>query len=937
MNIVHIIPNEKDPSTWTTKEVENVLDYLVEEFGQFPKNARIYHSSVAYASDVTPAPTMADIERFKQLEGTFYVVIKPSLGTLAIIAIVSLVVSAISVAAMLLLMPKMKNQQQQSPNNDLASRQNSARIKGRIPEIFGTVRSYPDLIAETYTYFSEDGVEVERSLLCIGNGYYSILDVKDAMTHVRDINGTSISIYDPGVDIRTAPIWRSGRTFTDLPLEVVKSKSITGQIIERPNDNVIESDKIYFEYPNLIKLKTGANIDFKKSFEVGDSLTIRDAVVGILDFSKSGNIQIDRSGIIVFSNDLSIADFNTYTYLKLSAALYEVTEEVPSLETTTLEKTTYYDLSGNYEIASITKSGTQYTVVLKNPLNKNPNWMLIDEVANITAGIELTNSTKSTILDGTYVIEALTTTQITLENPELVNNEWLELTALTSQSTIANNPLVQLDKVNNKWIGWYNVYLDNADGFLMNIRWSQGLYWQSRSGRRDPWNVDVLIEYQQVDTAGEPIGPIFTDNLTFRDFSLKPFGRSKTIDFASKMNGFRFRACSKVGTDSQTISEMLLKDVYAFKRSTKAVYDGVTVIQSEAVANDGLYAIKERKLNALVQRKLPKDGTGPLVATNRADQALIYAALNPFIGRRSIDEIDIAQIKSEIALVEDYFGSAQAVEFCATLDDSKLSFEETVGLIASAAFCEATRFGNQLRLYFERPQTTAKLLFNHRNKVPKSEKRTYSTVIDNEYDGVEIEYTDPRDDARITYTLPENTPVTNPLKIDSTGIRNHAQAKTRAWREWNKLQYRRVDIEFQALDEANILVRNNMIMVADNTREKTQDGQVLKVEGLKLTLSQNVDFDGQASIYLQMPNGTVDVIGCQLGEFSNEVILNRAPLYPLVVESDRYVKTVYQVVKASEKMQMFLLASAEPASAMTHKLTAYNYDQRYYSADHNFF
>lgn len=943
MNIVHIIPNEKDPSTWTTKEVENVLDYLVEEFGQFPKNARIYHGAYAAVNDVTPSPTMADIERFKQLEGTFYVVIKPSLDPITIIAIVSAVLSVVSIAATLMMMPKAKGQQAQSPNNDLASRQNSARVKGRIPEIFGTVRSYPDLIAETYTYFNEDGVEVERSLLCIGNGYYSILDVKDAMTHVRDINGTSISIYDPSVDIRTTPIWRSGRTFTDLPLEVVKSKSITGQIIERPNDNVIESDKIYFEYPNLIKLKTGANIDFKKSFAVGDSLTIRDAVVGILDFSKSGNIQIDGSGIIVFSNDLNIADFDTYTYLKLSAALYEVTEEVPSLEPTTPEsepttlKTTYYDLSGNYEIASITKSGTQYTVVLNNPLNKNPNWVLIDQVANITAGIELTNSTKSTILDGTYVIAALTTTQITLENPELVNNEWLELTALTSQSTIANNPLVQLDKVNNKWIGWYNVYLDNADGFLMNVRWSQGLYWQSNSGRRDPWNVDVLIEYQQVDTTGEPIGPILTDNLKFRDFSLKPFGRSKTIDFASKMNGFRFRVCSKVGTDSHTVSEMLLKDVYAFKRSTKAVYDCVTVIQSEAVANDGLYAIKERKLNALVQRKLPKDGTGALVATNRADQALIYAALNPFIGRRTISELNVEQIKAEIAAVEAYFGNSQAVEFCATLDDPKLRFEETVGLIASAAFCEATRFGNQLRLYFERPQTIAKLLFNHRNKVPKSEKRTYSTVIDNEYDGVEIEYTDPRDDARITYTLPENTPVTNPLKIDSTGIRNHAQAKTRAWREWNKLQYRRVDIEFEALDEANILVRNNMIMVADNTREKTQDGQVVKAEGLKLTLSQNVEFTGQASIYLQMPNGTVDVIGCRLGEFSNEVILNRMPIYPLVVSSDRYVKTVYQVVKASEKTQMFLLASAEHASAMTHKLTAYNYDARYYKDDHRFF
>lgn len=933
MNIVHIIPNEKDPSTWTTKEVENVLDYLVEEFGQFPKNARIYHGSVAYASDVTPAPTMADIERFKQLDGTFYVVIKPSLGPLAIIAIVSAVVSAISVVAMLLLMPKMKTQQQQSPNNELNSRQNTARLKGRIPDIYGTVRSYPDQISETYTYYeNETGIEVERSLLAIGRGRYKIQDVKDASTHVADIPGTSISIYDPNTSILGNPIFQAGGRFNDLPLSVIKSKSITGQTIANPNDKKLESGSIYFDVDGSINVRPNSDLDFTEYFQDSASIFVRDAVYGVSDFAFAGEISVDQFGTISINSATPIYDIESFKSLVLTSALVELQIQVGvDNQSNPVFENRIFDLSGTYSIASVSVSGNSYIFTMWSPSSVNPTWSHITNVVLLQAGLAL-RSDAEIDLSGTYTVESVTSTKIRLVSPELTNADWLKL----STSTIGQNALISLDDVESKWIGWHNMVGADFEGVCLNVYYPRGMYWQSKkSGNRYELDSTVVIEYQKI-VNDEPVGPVFTYQKKLTKLITTAFGYTHTIEFDSPME-FRFRVSKIEVGDDYTADECKLKDVYGYQRSTKDNYGNITVIQSITRGTDGALSIKERKLNCLVTRMLKIDGFGAEVPTNQVDQILINMALDPFIGRRSIDEVDISQIKSEIQAVRDYFGSEQASEFCYTISDQSLSFEETVAMVASAAFCEATRFGNQLRLYFERPQTTAKLLFNHRNKVPKSEKRTYSTVIDKEYDGVEIEYTDPKDDARITYVVPENSSVTNPLKIDSSGIRNHAQAKTRAWREWNKLQYRRVDIEFQALDEANILVRNNMIMVADNTREKTQDGQVLKVEGLKLTLSQNVDFNGQASIYLQMPNGTVDVIGCQLGEFSNEVILNRAPLYPLVVESDRYVKTVYQVVKASEKMQMFLLASAEPASAMTHKLTAYNYDQRYYSADHNFF
>ena len=938
MNIVHIIPNEKDISTWTTKQVENVLDYLLEEFQGFPKNARIYHGGYAVANDVTPAPTFVDIERFKQLEGTFYVVIKPSLEPATIIAIVSAVVSGLSVLATFLMMPKAQKQQQESPNNSLNARQNIARIKGRIPEIFGTVRSYPDLIAETYTYFNTDGVEVERSLLCIGNGFYSILDVKDATTRVSDIAGTSVSVYDPGVDIRTIPVWRSGKTFTDLPFEVVKSRSITGQSLDSPEDALIETNKVYFTSNGEIK-RRDTTIDFTTLGIMADeTLIISGAVLNDITSNFSGAVTLFTDKTLAFTTG-DIKDFDKYRSINLTGFNTTIKEWL-NLGDTPSQFNRSVNMSAEYRVSNITRTAAganawTYVAELINPEDQNQSWInFVDPTLENTSKtdtsstVTLKNNLNSVSMDGSYVVTSISADTIKLDTtfPNI------------DVSTQSYSPTVVLEKLSSKYVGWHDLLMDDAEEAVFNFHFPQGLYRQnSKGGVSNDWT-SYKLEYQVLGSDGVPMGAVMEIVQRIDGKTKASFGKTARIPLPAGNSGIRFRLSrSRSDIANNVIAQMNIKDVYLCKQSTIASYPGVTVVQSEAVGGDGLYAITDRKLNMLVQRRLPQDGTGPLIATNRADQTLIYTALEKQIGRRSIGEVDVAQIKSEIAAVESYFGNSKAVEFCATLDDPKLSFEETASMIASAAFCEATRFGNQLRLYFEKPQTTARLLFNHRNKVPRSEKRTYTTSIDNEYDGVEIEYTDPKDDARVTYTAPENTAVTNPLKIESTGIRNAEQAKTRAWREWNKMRYRRVDIEFEALDEANILVRNNMIMVADNTREKTQDGQVIKAEGLKLTLSQDVDFSGQASIYLQMPSGMVDVIGCPLGEYSNEVILNRTPLYPVVTESDRYVKTAYQVVKASEKTQMFLLASADPVTQMTQKLTAYKYDARYYSADHQFF
>src|SRR5699024_1108188 len=96
--------------------------------------------------------------------------------------------------------------------------------------------------------------------------------------------------------------------------------------------------------------------------------------------------------------------------------------------------------------------------------------------------------------------------------------------------------------------------------------------------------------------------------------------------------------------------------------------------------------------------------------------------------------------------------------------------------------------------------------------------------------------------------------------------------------------------------------------------------------------------DSGSSIYLQMPDGTVDMIGCTAGQLKNQVVLARAPLFPLIVDNDRYLKTVYEIVGAgNESSSLFVLTEMSPQSKMTNSLKCVNYDARYYEKDHVFF
>lgn len=561
--------------------------------------------------------------------------------------------------------------------------------------------------------------------------------------------------------------------------------------------------------------------------------------------------------------------------------------------------------------------------------------------------VEITNASftyngQTYDLNGTYSVLSVADDRMALSNPAAVNPNWLKLKELTNQQTGALSP--KLSSIGEKWIGPF--ILDNIERsrVIFNFVASNGLYTVSSGGNQAAVNVTIEVEVTPVNESGAAIG-----NPMLKQIILKGSAKSRqtvgaTLDMVTFQGRCSVRARRLTPTPAVTtvVDEVKWQALYGAYPLQSTMYEYETVFRARTYATTGALSVKSRKINFDLQRMLPtyKNGemTTELFPTSSFADALVSMALDDKIGRRTIEEIDIENIYRTYNDIVDYFGTPSAAEFCTTIDDTNLSFEELVTNLCDAVFCTVYRQNNKLKIYFERPTDNSVLLFNFRNIIPDSYKHDLTFGVMDDYDGLIYEYTDPADDSRINIYLPDKG-AKNPKEVKSVGVRNKWQAHFNAYRLWNKLRFQRKSITFDAAPESELLVLRDRIAVADYRNGIHQSGEVVKQEGLILTLSHDVDFIAGKSyvIYLQMGDGTVDLIPVTAGSAKNKVVLGRLPNGALKLSSDDFINTIYTVVNDDTKDSLpYLVAKKDPVDQFSNTITAVNYDVRYYLNDKDF-
>ncbi len=817
-----IAENPFDSEKWEQFEnVENVCDFLIDRWEDWPRTARIYKDTVAESNDVTPFDN-ASIDKLLTFTERLIVVIYPAdPGTLFIAILAVAVVAAVALRKPDIPTPALRNVQSQSSNNELSDRTNKARPFGRIPDIYGLVTSTPDLISVPYKIFISHQ-EVEYCNLCVGRGYYDTFNIRDDKTSLAFISGVYYAIYAPFTSANYGtPQTTNGGTLGHPVYDVVRSSTVNGQTLRAENSAVYTgTNNIYFQSPNLIKV-TG--FDFTDKFIAGDV-------------------------------------------------------------------------------------------------------------------IQILGNTGATDLRGTYTSIAVDSSSITLSNPSAVNGNWSSIT-----TTGTSSPTLQ--SLGPKWVGTFFAEKTDATMIFCNFVAPNGSY---KDNGTNQFRQDVVIEIEvtPATSSGTANGTPQTFQVTVEGSATTKTQRAVTLMATPNRQGpylVRARRVTPSDTSFQgtIVDEVKWRDLYAVNVAAVQHFGNVTTMQCVTYATVGALAVKDRKLNLVVQRKLPIRVSGTtftphLVGTSQAEEIITAICLDPYIGRRTIDELDLDSIYGASLAAKLYFGATRSTEFNYTFDNDNLSFEETIQAVANAAFCLAYRQGNKIKLNFEGQTQNSTLLFNHRNKIPDSETRTITFGNQNKYDGVAYKYVDSKDDSLVTLSIPANQTALNPKTIESIGIRYKLQAYFHAWREWNKVRYQNTITEFEATQEANLLVDLDRVLVADNTRSDTQDGEVLAQNGLTLTLSQSVVMQAGVSytIFLQHVDGTVQAIPITAGPTAKQIVLGYAPSLPLSLDDEAFARATY-IISGSNALRgsAFLIQEKEPQNNMTVRVKAFNYDDRYYTND----
>lgn len=939
MSRLRIITNPVDAKEGILHvRTDKVLETFTQVKNKHPQ-ARIYIQPACAQNDVTPTNKVDEASLHMLAKNNDFDIVCQAGEAATIIAVVSLVVSLAMTVYTLLTMPKNKDSEQGSSNNNLSNPQNQQRIGSRIPDIFGTVKAVPDLIAPGVNVY-ENNKQVEEQLMCLGRGYYSVSDIRDGDTPFDSIEGASISIYDPGVNIvNGVPHTQIGDNFNYAPFIAKPSKSINDQLLAVPNELAISSTDLYFQYPNLIKSKTG---NVPGGLAANDQLLLRGGVFNISDQQISGATLVRPSGIIEINSTQELINYSALNRIKIESLLVPLSADA------------YASLAGTYSINSISKSGSTYIIQLGSPAAINRDWNLIDENRSGNISAILSDTTTSINLDGKYSVASISSSSIALNIPSAMLAQWTKINTVFGGSTISETSDLSIDKLNDKWVGWIEFTNQESEELWINLKAPQGLWYQDSKGGVWPREVYCKIEYQQI-VNNQPSGPIY-ERLTSVQSASNNYrdavGLTEKIEFPFT-GPFRFRVCRTTEDDlsSKVADDVNVTDAYAVHALQKFVYDDLTIVRTRVIADKTALSIKNRQLSMIATRKLYSYASGiksqQRIATNNFADIVCAVTEDPFIGRRSVSELDVIGLYQTSNYIQSYFGTHKATEFNHTFDQANQSYEETLAQIASVVFCNARRESGKIYFQFERTNPSSSILFNHRNKKPGSETRTEKFGVTNEYDGVEVSWIDPDDSwTEKTLKLPDEN-ITNPKKIELAGVTNKYQAHFLAHRAWNKIRYQRETVQFTAYGEADLITINDRIAVTDDTipslvpiGDGFTQGEVVEWIGQNIVVSQPVQLKTDQSyiIHLQLPNGSIETMQVSQGSDEWHLVLERLPTLPLVTSWDgKVAPTVYSITLSQNKdSEAYLVSEKSPSGTFESQITAINYDTRYYKNDSDY-
>jgi hypothetical protein len=935
----------KDPAQITENDVYNVAgdvllsDWIIEQYGEdgFSVPTKIFIGGLSEKHEIQ----IDDFDYINRIiKENVYIVHHP----LGIIESTTFITGAIFSAAIerLIPIPKLptgERQERRSPNNSLSGQSNIARPLERVPDIFGQVKSYPDLIAPTVFEYI-DHVLFSTEYMCISRGYLDISDIRSGDTLVSSIVGSSVQVYAPG------------QTPSEI-LKTVESNEVKRLTLNPPNDSgVIMGGSFIVSYDSGTDeavINGPANIWV--DYTTGSSATVED-----LYFDSATETNVDGVYVVAEGSNESVdistktASYNSGTgdgTISGNFSAFRV-GAYARISYGTIDIGFSANIDGYYRV----KSASASSVVLENAGSVNSTW---------------TYFTSTTLTDSRARIRQ---SYIALSNASTINANWTSLSSplpvlelLTVTESRLLNPVVFLpDEILVR--GPFVVPGGDAnDEIWLDFTAPRGLALDSSKN----YTVSISVLLEETDSAGTATGPSFTVNYDLTDNELDPRFYTKKITSADGLEAGKYYRISAQRTSDTSVGNANLIDQIQWARLagiediTEDDTTGTTRIQIKTQATEQTSSLQDRKFNMQASRKVitwngssvvGDISTGAsLAASSRMADCFLHYALDPALGARApanVNVTDIYAIQDSLDLVFD----GALGEFNYTFDNQNTPALEEMRQIANAARCSIFREGSVISMVRDEKQEISRALFNRRNKKPDSETKTIMFNKPLDHDGVQLEYRDKVDNKTKTILLPDDLEVgdpnydlpeaINPLKVEATGVANEQQAWNRAQYELNRIIHSRVKVETKVTEEGILLPLNARIDHVDGTTlsRVQSNGEITAYDGLTVTTSERCIFDQTKlySVILRDADGTPDDPITVTARTDTEFGFNLVslPSFSLFVRGENYyqVGTLYNFSPDGDELSnQYLVQRKQPDEFGNVTLELINYTDKYYQAD----
>lgn len=225
--------------------VESVEKWALEKFSNPVQGLRIFLNEISNENDIS-LRIFGEPELLEKDDNTYIFTVTPTGGVLdAVGKVITTVLNPI----LKILMPKQStptsaiaNNRVNSSNNSMVNRTNEPRPGERIPDIVGYVRAYPDLLMDYKIFY--DSQEYETQFLCLGRGEYQCEDIRDGITPLKNIAGSSLASYSKGNSPGNGqPDFIIGQQIDieKFPIMIVKSSNeADGSELRPPNYNELK-------------------------------------------------------------------------------------------------------------------------------------------------------------------------------------------------------------------------------------------------------------------------------------------------------------------------------------------------------------------------------------------------------------------------------------------------------------------------------------------------------------------------------------------------------------------------------------------------------------------------------------------------------------------------------------------------------------------------